>query len=181
MAVTTGTRDTGKTGASPGRGRWVSLAVVVVLLAGTAIVVVGGRPPPPSCEPAREEPEDERSGLHVLPNAADPTYAADPPTSGPHVAGPGLRGVQAEPLRRVVQVGVLEEGKVLVQYRPDGGDPAPLLALASDQVVVAPNPGLPSPVIATAWRHRLTCSAVDPTEVASFVAARAGRSGHQHG
>jgi hypothetical protein len=159
----------------------VSLAVVAVVLAGAASVLVMGRASSSACGPAQAEPEDERSGLHVLPNAADPTYAADPPTSGPHVAGPGLRGVQAERLRTVLQVGVLEEGKVLVQYQPAAGDPSPLMELAGDQVVVAPNPDLNTPVVATAWGHRLTCTAVDPTAVAAFVAARAGQGGHRHG
>jgi hypothetical protein len=44
---------------------------------------------------------------------------------------------------------------------------------------VAPNPGLPAELVATAWLHRLTCTRVDENSVdavARFIDDRRGRS-----
>jgi hypothetical protein len=70
-----------------------------------------------------------------------------------------------------MQVTVLEGGGVLVQYRRPG-DRARLAPLADDRVVVAPNPDLPARVIATAWRHKLACTAVDLDALRELIASR---------
>ncbi len=44
-------------------------------------------------------------------------------------------------------------------------------------MVLAPDPGLspPSRVVATAWIYKQTCTALDPTALATFVDQRAGK------
>lgn len=143
----------------------------------------GGAAAVPPCGADVEEPLDPGSVQHVLPGAPEPAYSTDPPTSGPHLAGGAVAGVQGEPLTRPVQVAVLEEGGVLVQHRDlDDAGRRRLEALAGDGVVVAPNPGLRSPVVATAWRHRLECGGAGAEAVAvvgRFVADhRGGGPGH---
>ncbi len=128
------------------------------------------------CVGPAEEPLDPGSSLHLLPNAPTVEGAAAP-TSGPHVMGTTVQGVVAEPLPAAIQVGVLERGDVLVQYGPAIEGPAiddtatsgsGLADLAGEHVVVAPNPSVDG-VVATAWRHRLTCSGVDRDELDAFV------------
>ena len=123
------------------------------------------------------DPLDPRSTQHLLPGAPPPSYSTDPPTSGPHVSGGTVTGVQRRPIDEPVQVAVLEEGGIVVQYRPDvpAGERESLASVAEDAVVVAPNPSLPEPVVATAWRHRLVCRSVDLAVLRAFVAERKGR------
>lgn len=136
------------------------------------------------CGPDTEEPLDPGSLTHLLPGAPEPAYATDPPSSGPHLAGPAVSGVQGEALPRPVQVAVLEAGGVMVQHTGDlpSGDLRRLRRLAGRTVVVAPNPDLDSPVVATAWRHRLACGgasggALDALE--TFVEAHEGKGPEQ--
>ena len=107
---------------------------------------------------------DPNSGLHVLPDQDQPRYTTDPPTSGAHYSLPPPTGVQDDPIERPMQVTALEGGQVLVQYRDlAAADVAALEDLASDVVVVAPNPDQVEPVVLTAWITKQTCSGVDWT------------------
>ncbi|MFP5377662.1 MAG: EamA family transporter [Acidimicrobiia bacterium] len=163
----------------------VAAAVLALLLLGGcgAGGDGGGAPAAAACGPEVEEALDPGSVQHVLPGAPEPSYATDPPTSGPHLAGGAVSGVQPAPLARPVQVAVLEEGGVVVQHDGlDGAGRARLEALAGDDVAVAPNPDLPAPVVATAWQHRLECAGAGPAAVEAvedFVARhRGGGPGH---
>ncbi len=160
----------------------VAATLVLALLAGC----VGGEsngqgdrstapaPGPPACGSDRREPLDERYLVHVLPGASEPRYLTDPPTSGPHQPSVPLPGVTAAPLPRPLQVGLLESGTVLLQH----GDLPPAqqraleaVAVAGAGVVVAPNASLPAgaAVVATAWRTKMICRAVDPGRLRAFV------------
>ena len=162
-------------------GPVVAAVLALLLLGGCA--GGGGSGGGGSCGPEVQEALDPGSVRHVLPGAPEPSYATDPPTSGPHLAGGAVGGVQSEPLPRPVQVAVLEEGGVVVQHKGlDATGRARLEALAADDVAVAPNPDLPSPVVATAWQHRLVCGDAGEASVEAverFVAAhRGGGPGH---
>ena len=129
--------------------------------------------PPPACGPITDELEDPRTN-HVLPGAAEPEYPSDAPTSGPHqVVPPDLGPVLTEPLPRPQQVGVLETGRVLVQVRADvdAATQQAVQALGGPDVVVAPNPDLSEPIIATAWRKKRTCDDFDEAALREFIAA----------
>lgn len=111
-----------------------------------------------ACGADTEEALDPTSLQHILPGAPEPAYTTDPPTSGAHVPGSAPAGARDDPVPRPAQVALLEEGGVMLQYK----DLAPaelrrLRTLAERQVVVAPNPDLDDPVVATAWRHRMVC------------------------
>jgi hypothetical protein len=134
-----------------------------------------------ACGKATHE-EAQFPANHVLPGQPEPTYLTDPPTSGPHAPLADVQPRYDTPLPKPTQVGVLEAGKVLVQYRPDvpaaGIDE--LQKLAGGPIVVAPNPDLDHPVIATAWLYTSRCDAVDVGALRAFARSHAdhGPGGH---
>ncbi len=139
-----------------------------------AAIVVGcsGSDGSSACGNARRQQAQPDSSRHLIAGAPDPSYVTDPPTSGPHVPMPDDTFVYDEALPKVAQVGILEWGGVLVQYRPgdiDAEGRAALEALAGDGIVVAPAPELAEPVIASAWVHLLSCDAVDTDALRSFA------------
>ncbi|MGH9137127.1 MAG: DUF3105 domain-containing protein [Acidimicrobiales bacterium] len=124
------------------------------------------------CDDVVQEALDPASSVHVVAGAPEPEYRYDPPTSGPHTPGPVLSGVLDEPLDRPRQIGQLEAGGILIQYRPDDLATAQSEQrdrLAGDGVAVVPNPDLPAVVVATAWMHKQTCSSLDVETLQAFV------------
>jgi drug/metabolite transporter (DMT)-like permease len=164
------------TGAGP-----VAVVLLVLLLAGCGADDEGGGAARGGCATAPvREALDTGFLEHVLPGEPEPEYSSDPPTSGPHQPSPDVTGALDDPIARPVQVGLLEAGKVLVQYR-EPRDAATLAPLASDDVVVAPNPGLDDRVVATAWTWKLTCAGdADVTSLEEFARDHVG-DGPEHG
>ena len=153
------------------------LAVAVALTAAAAAIVWRARSGSGgACGAPIKDALDARSLQHSLPGAPPVTYRTEPPTSGPHQPGRLPGGVVTEPLAGPVQVGALEAGQVLLQHRDLAApDRTRLEALGSPLVVVAPNPALPAPVVASAWRTRLLCRSVDVQALGRFVREHAGR------
>ncbi len=149
--------------------------VVAGLLIGVVAVIMAVRvtDEDSACGKPFAEAIDPRSSQHVLPDGAEPKFSTDPPTSGAHKPGDYPTGVLRAPIERTVQVTLLEQGEVLVQYR---GVPSTTLtelrAFANpdvDHVTVAPNPGLRSKIVATAWLWKMECRAFDETALLNFV------------
>ena len=134
-----------------------------------------------ACGPILHEALDPAYVVHVLGTATNVHYTSDPPTSGPHQLAPPVDGVVDDPITRPVQVGVLERGDVLVQRDPDldPQDVKRLEQLAGNGVVVAPNPDLPSPIVATAWLYKRTCDSVDTAALQDFIDERLGKGPDQ--
>jgi hypothetical protein len=130
-----------------------------------------------ACGPARREALDSNlSHVLVQPGSPEPDYRTDPPTSGPHAPGLPPDGVITRSLSRPAQVGALEGGVVLLQHRDLSPDELRQLSeLAGAQVVVAPNPGLPDRVVATAWLFKQICSGVDVGALRTFVTEHRGK------
>lgn len=130
-----------------------------------------------ACGSMFEERLDPSYLVHVVGDGEDVEYTTDPPTSGPHKAGPPMQGVVDKPLSRPVQVGILERGDVLIQHRADlpVAQQERLATLAGPGVVIAPNLDLPAPVVATAWTYKQTCETVDLGALQGFIDARRGK------
>lgn len=169
---------------APERGHATSLFAAVVGGSLLATALLGCNSSSASaCGPARRQQAQPDNIVHVVAGGIDPTYLTDPPTSGPHLPMPTNRLVFTEPLPRAAQVGILEGGGVLVQYRPgDTGatERSELEALAGDSLYVAPNPDLKSPVVASAWVHLMECNAVDRTALRAFADEHANRGPGSH-
>ncbi len=135
------------------------------------------------CGPVRREPLDSRA-VHVLPGAEEPEYRTDPPTSGPHLPSPSTTDVRDEPIAAPVQVGLLEEGNVLLQHVGlDEAERAEVEALAGDGVIVAPATELPegAAVVATAWVTKQVCTGVDVDALEAFATDHADAAPGGHG
>lgn len=165
---------------TPSTGRRRALLGGAALVTAASLAGCGGSDA--TCEPVRREPFDSRA-VHILPGAESPEYRTDPPTSGPHLPAPPGDPVRTEPLDPAVQVGLLEEGTVLIQHRGlDADERAEVEALAGDGVVVAPASSLPegAAVVATAWVTKQVCHGVDLRALQDFADdhADAGPDGH---
>ena len=129
------------------------------------------------CETERREALDPASAVHVLGGAAEPEYTTDPPTSGPHEPAPhALREPSTSHCRARTRSGTSRPVASCSSTRPTstGARSGELEALAGYGVVVAPNPDLPAPVVATAWVVKQTCDSADIDELERFVDAHWG-------
>jgi drug/metabolite transporter (DMT)-like permease len=164
-----------------GRRRAALLGGVGLVAAVTAAGCGGGGDA--TCEPVRREPFDSRA-VHVLPGSDAPEYQTDPPTSGPHLPAPPGDPVRTEPIDPAVQVGLLEEGRVLIQHHGlDDAERTRVEALAGDDVVVAPAESLPedAAVVATAWVTKQVCRGVDVEALRTFADEHGGGGPGGHG
>lgn len=130
----------------------------------------------------REDVADD-SQLHVI-ASADIDYTSEPPTSGPHAPGP-LPGIYVRTLSGPEQVGVLERGDVVIQFRPDVVSGASLGSLVSDRVVLMPNPDLGPNIVLTAWAHKMECKDYivgqdDESPIAEFISTRVDQGPSPH-
>ena len=149
--------------------RLVACACALSLL----IVGCGSNDAAATCVELRE-PEDQASGRHVL-SGGTVEYQTDPPTSGPHIAGPTPAGVLDASVPPEIQMRLLESGGVMVQHDDSviGAELEQLRSVGSSTFVVAPAASkLPARIIATAWTWKLSCSAVDLLTLKDFAAER---------
>jgi hypothetical protein len=111
------------------------------------------------------------------------TYNSDPPTSGPHLPHVAPWGVHARPIAKELQVHNLEDGGVVVNYKPQCADrvQAGLRALVErypDRVVMAPYPGLDRCIALTAWTRIDKLDELDERRVVRFIEAYRGIDHH---
>jgi len=150
-----------------------TLALALALGAGAIIAACGGQGSlTAECDDVISEDIDPTWTVHLLAGAPEPEFLTDPPTSGPHYSADPVTGAIDEPLNGTSQVTILEVGGVLLQYRPGDlpdADRGRLERLAEDGVVIAPQPGLPDPVVATAWGTKQRCQGVALGTLTSFI------------
>jgi Protein of unknown function (DUF3105) len=100
-------------------------------------------------------------------------YPQVPPVGGPHAPRPLNCGVYSTPVRQENAVHSLEHGAVWITYRPDLPDDqvATLRALVHGRghLLLSPYPGLPAPVVASAWGRQLRLGDAYDPRLNSFV------------
>ncbi len=154
-------RVAGRKAAMARKAKIKSLAIkvgfVVFVVGGTALVILS-RP---------EVDGVEKLGNDGRGHVANATYETSTPTSGAHRAQSPRCGVYTVPLELDLAVHSLEHGTVILWYDQEQPELAAELAAATRQwdshVIISPSAELDSPIVATAWRRRMSFDAV--TEV----------------
>jgi len=116
-------------------------------------------------------------------------YNSDPPTSGPHMGNVAPKGFYEESIHDAYLVHNLEDGFVVVYYRPDLAaeklDAIRSLAEAHNRgaghsgVVAVPREGIAEDAILTAWTKMLRLPSYDGDKASAFVSAYVGIDHHQ--
>ncbi len=124
-------------------------------------------------------------GNEHIPTAETPhvAYTSDPPTSGPHLPHIAPWGVHTRPISKELQVHNLEDGGVVVNYKPQCADQvqAALRTIVDrypNHVVLAPYPGLDRCIALTAWTRIDKMDEVDERRVVRFIEAYRGIDHH---
>lgn len=107
------------------------------------------------------------------------TYAQVPPVGGAHNPAWLRCAVYDEPVPDQNAVHSMEHGAVWITYQPslpraDVDALHRFQGLDPSYVLISPYPGLPSPVVVSAWGLQLTVDRVDDPRIAEFVKAYAG-------
>jgi hypothetical protein len=117
------------------------------------------------------------------PDVPHQPYNSDPPTSGPHLPYIAPWGVHTRPIVKELQVHNLEDGGVVVNYKPECADRV-LGALTTvvgrypDHVVLAPYPGLDRCIALTAWTRLDKFDEPDEGRIVRFIEAYRGIDHH---
>jgi hypothetical protein len=110
------------------------------------------------------------AGLH----AAGPiVYAENPPVGGQHNVVWQNCGIYDAPIHNEHAVHSMEHGAVWITYRADlAPDQVQRLrtVAADDYLLLSPYPGLPRPVVASAWNRQLTFERADDPGLPAFIA-----------
>jgi hypothetical protein len=110
-------------------------------------------------------------------------YNSDPPTSGPHLPHIAPWGVHTRPITKELQVHNLEDGGVVINYKPQCADQVQaglrtIVERYADHVVLAPYPGLDRCIALTAWTRIEKLEAVDERRIVRFIEAYRGIDHH---
>lgn len=95
-----------------------------------------------------------------------------PPAGGAHNSASQPCGVFDEPVRWEGVLHTLEHGAVWIAYRPDvPADQIEDLKELGDasEMVVAPEPRLTSPIVATSWNHQYVAQSADDENIRRFI------------
>lgn len=100
-------------------------------------------------------------------------YGMNPPAGGDHNAAWLNCGVYDQPQRNENAVHALEHGAVWITYDADALTAAQVAALRSEAPdtysIVSPYPGLPAPVVVSAWSAQVQLDGVDDPRLETFI------------
>jgi Protein of unknown function (DUF3105) len=167
-------RRTGSSDAGSRRTYIIVGLIAAAFLAGfAALVIVDAREKAASTPPGDVKTYDVGpAGQHTEGNV---DYAQTPPVGGEHNPVWQNCGFYDKPVTDENAVHSLEHGAVWITYRPDlPQDQVDILrdlAHSETYVLVSPYPGLPSPVVASAWGKQLRLQSADDPDLERFVQA----------
>jgi len=150
-------------------------AGVLALIVGIIVTSAVPKPDPSTIEIEGLTTFDSLTAVHIDPDPVDyeAEYGMTPPAGGNHFAAWLNCGVYSEPQQNENAVHSLEHGAVWVTYDPDLVDEDGVAALRdelpSTYVILSPYPGLPAPVVASAWGNQVQLDGVDDTRLGDFV------------
>lgn len=111
------------------------------------------------------------AGMHI---GGKVNYAENPPLGGFHNVAWQNCGIYTSPIHTEHAVHSMEHGAVWITYRPDlpAAEVERLRGLANnDYMLLSPYPGLPAPIVATAWNHQLQLESADDPRLPRFISA----------
>lgn len=178
------------------RGQFSSLVLSAFLLVGSSLVACSQQP---AASTSAQEPTASTATTTSEATAAETTAAADisadlqrfeglsnehiagtityeqaPPAGGPHSPVWQNCGIYDQPVPNEQAVHSLEHGAVWITYQPDLAETG--VAQLRDavrgrsHVLLSPYPGLPAPVVASAWGLQLQLSGAADPRLAEFIA-----------
>lgn len=107
-------------------------------------------------------------------STAPQVYAVTPPVGGVHTASWQNCGLYLRPVRNEPAVHSLEHGAVWITYRPDLTRDALAViqsaAAGRPYVLISPYPGLPTPLVASAWGLQLRLTDPADPRLVQFIA-----------
>ena len=151
---------------------------VLAVLGLVAAVIISGMQPkvdPASIEIEGLQSYPDLTAVHIDPTPVDyeAEYGMNPPAGGNHFGQWLNCGIYTEPQQNENAVHALEHGAVWVTYDPDAltADEIKTLqnAVPSTYMVVSPYPGLPAPVVASAWGEQVELTGVDDERLEQFI------------
>ena len=150
------------------RARWiqrgVGAALLVVVVSATGYCVVQERELTEAVTTAAYP-----GGQHA---AGKLTYRETPPIGGTHNVAWQNCGIYDSPIHSEHAVHSMEHGAVWITYRPDlpADQLQRLKTLASDDyMLLSPYPGLPAPVVASAWNRQITLEDAGDPRLPRFI------------
>jgi hypothetical protein len=161
---------------------WAAGALAVVLVAGA-----GGWLYARVREPLPGEFVPSLGNDHIQ-TAESPhvPYNSDPPTSGPHLPYIAPWGVHTRVIPKELQVHNLEDGGVVVNYKPECADRVleplkTIVARYGERVLLAPYPGLDRCIALTAWTRIEKLDQLEERRITRFIEAYRGIDHHPRG
>ncbi|NAZ81017.1 DUF3105 domain-containing protein [Kineococcus sp. R8] len=152
------------------RALLIAIPTAVVLGVGTGVTaVLANQPGPPSL--AAVKTFTYEPSLHT---SAPVAYTENPPVGGQHDPTWLNCGIYDAPVRSENAVHSMEHGAVWITYRPDL--PAEQVEALREEVegepytLLSPYPGLPSPVVLSAWNTQLPVTDAEDPRVGAFLA-----------
>ncbi len=151
-------------------GGTVAVAAVVAVI---AFVILGGTAAGPTGT-ASIKGVQTFTGLTANHVNGTVNYQQTPPVGGNHAPVPLNCAVYADPVPNENAVHSLEHGSVWVTYDPTSISGANLDTLRklipANYVILSPYPGLPAPIVASAWGAQLKVNSVTDPRIAEFIA-----------
>jgi len=170
---------------------WSAIGGVVVAIVALTVVLNVQQNREQARLLAGEETFADAGHEHIVdPSEFDPAdYNSEPPTSGPHMGVIAPKAFYDEPIHDAYLVHNMEDGFVVIYYRPDldAGKLDAIRALAARHnqgaghsgVVAVPREGISEEVILAAWTKMLRLPAYEEARAEAFVAKYMGIDHHQ--
>lgn len=153
------------------RRMWITVAVVAVGIIGLGVILYLNVRPEPPIEGVVQYPRPSRGHDNAIEYAYE-QYPLPPP-GGVHWDIWQNCGVYDEPVATEYALHSLEHGAVWIAYRPDlaANEVARLRARVEDEtfLLLAPYPGLQSPVALTAWGLQLEVDDAGDRRIDQFI------------